>query len=146
LTRSEKIDKFYIFRGNFPNPNSNYRWLTRPNPRHKKLTRPRSKNFDSDPSLVWFEFTKWSYKTKFNLIHYRFIRSACLGYQWKLSKPDLTDWCKRSFPTKWIQFITASSVIKTFRDCSLKPLLDLLSIMYHEEPRKPGLGRFFDNS
>jgi len=32
LTRQkEKIEKFDIFRGNFPNPNLNHKWLTRPN-------------------------------------------------------------------------------------------------------------------
>jgi len=38
LTGREKID---VFRGNFPNSNPNHKWLTR----------PRSKNFDPDPSL-----------------------------------------------------------------------------------------------
>jgi len=37
----QKIEKFNIFRGNFLNPN------------HKWLTRPGSKFFDPDPSLLW---------------------------------------------------------------------------------------------
>jgi len=40
----EKIEKFDVFRGNFPNPNLNHRWLTQPNP---------SKKIDPDPSLRW---------------------------------------------------------------------------------------------
>jgi len=36
-----KIEKFDIFRGNFPNPNPNHKWLTRPG----------SKKFYPDPSL-----------------------------------------------------------------------------------------------
>jgi len=54
LTRTEKIEKFDIFRGNFPNSNPNHRWLTQSDPSHKKfkkLTRPGSKNFNPDPSL-----------------------------------------------------------------------------------------------
>jgi len=44
LTPSEKSWKFDIFRRNFPNPNPNHRWLTRPSPSYKKI--------DPDPSLV----------------------------------------------------------------------------------------------
>jgi len=57
----EKIEKFDIFRGNFPNPNPNYKWLTRPDPvratknctgpKYQKYTRPGSKIFDPDPPL-----------------------------------------------------------------------------------------------
>jgi len=39
-----KIEKFDIFRGNFPNPNPNQRWLTQPNPSNKNWL----KLFDSD--------------------------------------------------------------------------------------------------
>jgi len=38
-SHGKKFENLDVFRGNFPNPNSNYRWLTRPNPSHKKLTR-----------------------------------------------------------------------------------------------------------
>jgi len=34
----EKNEKFGIFRGNFPNPDPNQRWLTHPDPGHKILT------------------------------------------------------------------------------------------------------------
>jgi len=46
----KKMEKYGIFRGNFSNLNQ--RWLTRPNPSNKKLTRPGSKFFDLVPSLV----------------------------------------------------------------------------------------------
>jgi len=42
LIKGEKIEKFGIFRGIFPNPKSNQRWLTQPG----------SKNFEPDPSLI----------------------------------------------------------------------------------------------
>jgi len=54
LTQREKIEKFWIVRENFPNPNPNQRWLTWPNPTEQKkmnLTQPGSKFFDSDSSL-----------------------------------------------------------------------------------------------
>jgi len=41
LTRRKKLEKFDIFRGNFPNSNPNHKWMTRPG----------SKKFDPDPSL-----------------------------------------------------------------------------------------------
>jgi len=53
LTRSEKIEKFDIFRGNFPNPN--HKWLTRPDlAQATKIdpTQPGSKKFVQDPSLL----------------------------------------------------------------------------------------------
>jgi len=40
--KGKKIEKFDVFRGNFPNSNPNQKWLTP----------PRSKIFDPDPSLV----------------------------------------------------------------------------------------------
>jgi len=49
--RGKKIETFAIFRGNFPNPNRNHKWLTWPDLSQKKLSGPRSKNFDPDPSL-----------------------------------------------------------------------------------------------
>jgi len=51
LIRSDKIEKFDIFKGNFPNPNPNHKWLTRPDPSYKKWTQLGSNNFDPDPSL-----------------------------------------------------------------------------------------------
>jgi len=30
--KRKKIEKFDVFRGNFPNSNPNHKWLTRPNP------------------------------------------------------------------------------------------------------------------
>jgi len=61
-----KIEKFGIFRGNFPNPYPNQRWLTQPDPSNKNLTRPGSKFFDLDLSLVNSEKIKCGAK-KINL-------------------------------------------------------------------------------
>jgi len=67
LTRREKIEKFNIFRGNFPNPNPNHRWLTQPRLLKVDPTRNRTKNFDLDtslwlqlPSKQWFFLKKKS--------------------------------------------------------------------------------------
>jgi len=52
----KKIDKFDIFRGNFPNPNPNHKWLTRPNPTlvKKFLTWTHHQFFPSIISKVIF--------------------------------------------------------------------------------------------
>jgi len=47
----QKIEKFDVFRGNFPNSNPNHKWLTRPEPQKIDPTRPGSKILDPDPSL-----------------------------------------------------------------------------------------------
>jgi len=47
----KKFEKFDIFRGNFPNPNPNHRWVTQPELLKIDLSRPGSKVFDLDPSL-----------------------------------------------------------------------------------------------
>jgi len=56
LTQPEKIflprvEKFDIFRGNFPNLYPNQRWLTRPEQQKFDPSQPGLKNFDPDPSL-----------------------------------------------------------------------------------------------
>jgi len=56
--KGQTIEKFDIFRGNFPNSNPNHKWLTRPDPSHKKLTRSGSKFFDPDPSLLCASYEK----------------------------------------------------------------------------------------
>jgi len=51
--RREKVEKFGIFWGNFPNIGSNQRWLTRPNTQQKiGPTQHRPKIFDLVPSLA----------------------------------------------------------------------------------------------
>jgi len=50
--KEEKLEKFDVFRGNFPNPN--HRWLPWSDPSLKKLTRPKVKNFWPGPITVIF--------------------------------------------------------------------------------------------
>jgi len=54
--------------------------------------------------------------------------------------------CERATPDQWTKFITASRVIKIFRNNEPKFLKDLLTENYFEERRRPGVGLFFDNS
>jgi len=49
-----KIEKFVIFRWNFPNLNQ--RWLTRPDPSNKKLTQTWLKIFDPKPITIVMRF------------------------------------------------------------------------------------------
>jgi len=54
LPEREKIEKFGIFRGKFPNfrPKPKMADPTQSELSNKKLTRPGSKTFDPDPSLA----------------------------------------------------------------------------------------------
>jgi len=51
FTLREKIEKFDILGGNFPNSNPNHKWLTQPKPQKVDPTQPGSKKFDPNPSL-----------------------------------------------------------------------------------------------
>jgi len=95
---------------------------------------------------VWFEHTKWKYKPKFNSLHYRLLRSACKDYHFHFSKKELESRCKRASPTERNKFITTSRVTKTLRNNEPSNLADLLKTTLYEEPRFPGLAKFFDNS
>jgi len=55
----KKIEKFDVFRGNFPNSNPNHKWLTRPG----------SKIFDPDPSLKFTLLNYLSFKICLNIFY-----------------------------------------------------------------------------
>jgi len=57
LNRREKIEKLG-FRGNFPNINSNYRWLTWTDPSHKKLTWTHPYHCGQSLTVRWCKFWK----------------------------------------------------------------------------------------
>jgi len=54
--------------------------------------------------------------------------------------------CQRANPDKWSLFCSANVVLKTLRDKHPCRLHSLLCSSYFEEPRKGGLGKFFDKS
>jgi len=56
LIQKKKIEKFDFFRGNFPNPE--VADLIRPKQQKIDTTRPGSKIFDPDPSLVSVKSSK----------------------------------------------------------------------------------------
>jgi len=110
-------------------------------------TRPGSKIFDPDPSLVWFEQSHQVYKTKFKSLHYWLLRSACKYLNYSLIiKIKLSMTSKRATPKEWTRFITASKVVKIVRDQQPKHLASFLDKTLFTEPRKGGLGKFFDES
>jgi len=62
----KKIEKFEVFRGNFPNPNQNQIWLTWPDPSNKNWPNP-SQNFltqvrSGQPFMAWVWI--WKISTK----------------------------------------------------------------------------------
>ncbi len=93
-------------------------------------------------SSVWFQSTKKVYKIKFDSIHFRILRTAT--HQYEVSRSILTERCKRATPSEWVNFSTASLVMKTIRNVEPKPLFNLLQNNYFEESRKPQVGYFFE--
>jgi len=95
---------------------------------------------------VWYEGIKQTYKNKLRSLHFRLLRTACRDYYYQHSKEYLSRRCRRATPDEWAKYCTASIVIKTIRDKNPARLHSLLRSSYFEEPRKAGLGKFFDNS
>ena len=83
---------------------------------------------------------------KINSLLYRLLRTAVRDYAQKVPRDELTALCKRATPLQWLRFITASKVIKIYRDQQPMPLLNNLNDNYFEEPRKAGIDYFFDRS
>jgi len=81
-----------------------------------------------------------------SFMHFRLLRTACKDYYYKKSRTKLTDICKHAGLREWTNTATGSKVLKIIRDQRPKPLLDLLDSALVFKPRKPGLGKFFDNS
>jgi len=77
LTRREKIEKFDIFRGNFPNSNPNHKWLARPG----------SKIFDLDPSLIETTTIRSEQKKTFIEIQWYLFRYCYFLSSFNLSLP-----------------------------------------------------------
>jgi len=97
-------------------------------------------------SSVWFDQCKEIYKRQLDSLHYRLLRTACRDYNYSKSRVELTRVCKRATPSEWSRFATATRVVKTLRDKQPKVLADLLDKTLFEEPRKPGVGKFYDGS
>jgi len=97
-------------------------------------------------SSIWFDLCKEKFKTKFKSLHYRLLRSACKDFNFNLTKAELNLKCQRATPCEWTRFITASKVVKIIRDKQPKPLADLLDRTLYTLPRKPQLGKWYDES
>jgi len=95
---------------------------------------------------VWFDNIKSHQKTKLTSLHFRLPRVACKDFTNLLSKDELMTRCQRATPIQWVKFLTASKVIKIIRDEQPKSLHDRLHQTKYEEPRKPGIGLFYDKS
>jgi len=65
---------------------------------------------------VWFDKLKTMYKAKLMSAHFRLLRTACKDYNVQLSKSELTQRCERANPFQWVNFLTASKVVKITRD------------------------------
>jgi exonuclease III len=97
-------------------------------------------------SSVWFHNLKQQQKAKLTSTHFRMLRVAKRDFKMNFKRTELTESCKRATPEQWTKFITATRVIKTVRLKEPKWLAAKLMKVYFEEPRKPGVGLFFDGS
>ena len=97
-------------------------------------------------SSVWYQNIKQTHKNKFDTIHFRMLRTATRQRESETTRDSLSRRCERATPKEWVQYLTASLVMKTIRDQQPKPLFDLLMNNYFEESRKPNVGYFFDSS
>jgi len=95
---------------------------------------------------VWYDSIKACFKNKLKSLHFRLLRTACHDHYQQYSKEYLSKRCHRATPDEWARYCLASLVIKTIRDKNPKRLHSLLMSSYFEEPRKAGVGKFFDKS
>jgi len=97
-------------------------------------------------STVWFDNIKSIHKTKLNSMHFRLLRVACRDFQNLISKEDLTKRCQRAAPRQWVNFLTSSKIIKICRNKEPPDIYEMLMSTVYNEPRKPNIGYFFDDS
>jgi len=94
---------------------------------------------------VWYDNIK-ALKSKLRSLHYRLLRLACRDYYYEYPRDYLAKRCQRANPDEWSFFCSANVVLKTLGDKQPCRLHSLLRSSYFEEPRKGGLGKFFDKS
>ncbi len=97
-------------------------------------------------SCIWYQSLKQKQKSKLTSTHFRMLRVAKRDYRMTFKRNELTEMCRRATPEQWAKFITATRVIKTVRQQQPKWLATKLMKVYYEEPRKPGIGLFYDGS
>ncbi len=97
-------------------------------------------------SSVWMPNCKAIYKTKFDSLHFRLLRTATKDYTFKLSKEQLTNRCMRATPREWTRFTTSSIAMKIIRDKEPRRLFDVLKTTLYSERRNAARGLFFDSS
>jgi len=79
-------------------------------------------------------------------MHFRLLRVACRDFQNLISKEDLTKRCQRAAPRQWVNFLTSSKIIKICRNKEPPDIYEMLMSTVYNEPRKPNIGYFFDDS
>jgi len=82
---------------------------------------------------VWFDKLKTMYKAKLMSAHFRLLRTACKDYNVQLSKSELTQRCERANPFQWVNFLTASKVVKITRDKQPVHLYNCITFMKNRE-------------
>jgi len=98
-------------------------------------------------SQIWLtSATTGKLWTMLNSLHYRAIRIAVCDYKTRINREKLDFISSRASPKQWSKYAVANSVIKILRDKLPINLHGTLVETLYEERRKPGFGRFYDNS
>ncbi len=82
-------------------------------------------------------------KAKLNSAFYGMLRIGYRDFRCELPQENLRHYSQRATPTEWYQYRTGALVIKIMMHKEPSYFWNTLSLQYDEEPRKPGLGRFF---
>jgi hypothetical protein len=79
-------------------------------------------------------------------IHYRAIRVAVNDHKRVINREKLDTLSSRASPRQWSKYALATVTLKTLREEKPVQLFCTVKETLYEKKRKPGLGRFFDNS
>jgi hypothetical protein len=98
-------------------------------------------------SQVWLtSATKRKLWNSVNSIHYRAVRVAVHDHKRRINREKLDIKCARASPKQWSKYAISNTVIKVLRDGLPSELSATLHETLYEERRRPGFGKFYDNS
>ncbi len=81
-----------------------------------------------------------------NSAHYKVIRILAGDFKGKINREKLDQWSKRASPKQGSKYAKASTVIKILKHRKPINLYNYLQETFYKERRKPGIGKFCNNS
>jgi hypothetical protein len=98
-------------------------------------------------SQTWLtSTTKRKLWNSINSLNYRAVRILVGDFKGIINREKLDHLSSRASPKQWSKYSIAAIVIKVLRDEAPVDLRQYLLETLFEERRKPGIGRFYDNS